>query len=194
MDTFQNHIRSMENALNALIIKDISPIINLFCSHKRIIFCTMGKSAFACAKIVYTARSYGLECYDLDVCHAFHGDAGIIKENDLLVMVSKSGETKEVIEVTKYFNNYTRIAVVSNENSTVAKLCDHLLLIPTEHEGSPFGYAPMVSTSLYMIVLHALLCETIVQGGITVEEYARNHPSGDIGKQLDSKLSPKNSF
>ena len=77
----------------------VQETIDLISNHDRVIFCTMGKSAFACRKVVFTARSFGLNWHDLDVCHAFHGDAGIIKEGDLLVLVSKSGETEETVKV-----------------------------------------------------------------------------------------------
>ncbi len=196
MKILRKHIRDMKDELNALRIKDIEPILELFYDYDRVVFCTMGKSAFACSKVVYTARSYGMDWHDLDVCHAFHGDAGIIKENDLLVLVSKSGGTKETIEVAKYFKDHTKIAIVSEPGSELAEECDHVLNIPVRTEGSPFGYAPMVSTTLYMVVLHSILCEVIEYTGISIEDYAKNHPSGSIGKrlQLEEKLSPKNSF
>lgn len=196
MKHFNQHVESMKSELTNMVISDIDNVISIFNNHERIIFCTMGKSAFACAKIVYTARSYGLPWFDLDVCHAFHGDAGIIQPNDLLVFVSKSGETKEVIDVAKYFNTWQTISVTSNEKSTLTSICNNSIYIPTIHEGSPFGYAPMISTSLYMIVLHAILCEVIHYKQIQIDDYARNHPGGSIGKQLilDNKLSPKNSF
>ncbi len=196
MDFFNKHIETMISELNSLELADIDSVKQLFLKYPRVIFCTMGKSAFACAKVVYTARSYGLDWHDLDVCHAFHGDAGIIKDGDLLVFVSKSGETKEVIEVAEYFHSWPSIAVTSVTNSSLAELCDELLLIDTKDEGSPFGYAPMVSTTLYMIILHAILAFVVDKRGVKIEEYARNHPGGSIGKKLklDSNLSPKNSF
>ncbi len=163
---------------------EIQEQIQEFLNHKRVIFCTMGKSAYACRKVVYTARSYGLDWYDLDVCHAFHGDAGIVREGDLLVMVSKSGTTRETVDVANYFHKWKRIAVCSDENSELARICDYSIVIPVASEGSPFGYAPMVSTASYMIVLHGILCEAIKGADCTVEEYARNHPGGDIGRRI----------
>jgi len=164
--------------------EQIAEQINEFLKHERVVFCTMGKSAYACRKVVYTARSYGLDWHDLDVCHAFHGDAGIVKPGDLLVMVSKSGKTKETVEVAKYFSDWKTIAVCSDKSSELAEICDHSIVIPVASEGSPFGYAPMVSTTAYMIVLHGILCEAIQSADCTVEDYARNHPAGDIGRRL----------
>ena len=144
----------------------------------------MGKSAFACRKAVYTARSYGLEWHDLDVCHAFHGDAGIIRGGDLLVFVSKSGETKETINVAEYFSDWETISITSNPLSRLSKICKSNIDIPIEDEGSPFGFAPMISTAIYMVVLHEILCKSIVSKNVKIEEYARNHPHGKIGEDL----------
>jgi arabinose-5-phosphate isomerase len=180
---FKTHIERNIQNIKILTCPD-KDLINLFKENKRIIFCTMGKSAFACRKVVYTARSYGLDWHDLDVCHAFHGDAGIIKENDLLVFVSKSGETKETIEVAKYFSKWQNVSITSNNNSLLSRICKNNIHIPVIEEGSPFGYAPMISTTMYMIVLHGLLCESIRSQNVKIEDYARNHPSGKIGKDL----------
>lgn len=183
--TLFNHVeKNIRNISHLQKIKNNEACIEKFKKYKRIVFCTMGKSAFACRKAVYTARSYGLEWHDLDVCHAFHGDAGIIKKDDLLIFVSKSGETKETIEVAKYFSEWETVSMTSNEDSTLSKICKSNLHIPVLEEGSPFGYAPMISTTMYMIVLHGLLCEAIEANNIKIEDYARNHPSGKIGKDL----------
>ncbi|MBC8436915.1 SIS domain-containing protein [bacterium] len=164
--------------------KDLEPSIKQFLKARRVIFCTMGKSAFACRKIVYTARSYGLDWHDLDVCHAFHGDAGLIRAGDLLVFVSKSGETKETIKVARYFSKHTSISMTSNPYSTLADMCNYSIDISIKTEGSPFGYAPMISTMVYMAVLHGILGEVITSLNITLEEYAKNHPEGNIGKLI----------
>lgn len=182
---YENHINKNLVAMSLLpSYEKISKIVDNIVSKDRIIFCTMGKSAFACRKIVYTARSYGLQWYDLDVCHAFHGDAGLIRKNDLLILVSKSGETSETIKVAEYFSDWQTVAVTSDEKSSLAQICKDKITIPIITEASPFGYAPMISTTMYMIVLHGILSEVIIRKDIKIEEYARNHPAGKIGKDL----------
>ena len=182
---YAEHIEKNLLSINSLPKKEnIKNIIDKFVKHNRVIFCTMGKSAFACRKVVYTARSYGLEWHDLDVCHAFHGDAGIVRDGDLLVFVSKSGKTKETIEVANYFSNWDTISVTSDKNSPLSVVCKENIYIPIVEEGSPFGYAPMISTSMYMIVLHGILSEVVDAKNIKIEEYARNHPAGNIGDKL----------
>ncbi len=182
---YETHIsKCLETLQMVPNYEDIGPVIEKICSSKRVIFCTMGKSAFACRKIVYTARSFGLDWHDLDVCHAFHGDAGIVKDGDLLIFVSKSGETKETIDVAKYFSDWDTVGVSSVVDSTLNKECKDNIIIPVPEEASPFGYAPMISTSMYMIVLHAILCETVEKRGIELSQYARNHPAGKIGENI----------
>lgn len=184
MNSIQQHITETINSFKAISLESFNKFDIDFNAYPRIVFCTMGKSAFACRKTVYTARSYGLDWHDLDVCHAFHGDAGIIKKNDLLIFVSKSGETKETIEVANYFSAWDTVSITSNPESELSNICKKNINIPIIKEGSPFGFAPMISTTLYMVVLHGLLCKAIEDTGITIEEYARNHPSGKIGKDL----------
>ena len=181
---YTNHIELTLSSLQKIPdVAKLNGIIERF-FNKRVVFCTMGKSAYACRKVVYTARSYGLDWHDLDVCHAFHGDAGIVKPGDLLVLVSKSGETKETIAVAEYFSSYETVAITSGEDSSLSALCDEHIYIPVETEGSPFGYAPMISTTLYMILLHGIMCVVVEQSDLTIEDYARNHPFGTIGALL----------
>ena len=189
-DCYHTHMQIMALAMSTcserMDPQQISRAVKLFEEHPRVIFCTMGKSAFACAKVVYTARSYGLDWHELDVCHAFHGDSGIIKEDDLLVMVSKSGETKETVDVAKYFREWPMLSVCSDRDSSLSRYCQDELLIPVIQEASPLGdYAPMVSTTLYMAVFHAILTEVVVHSNITLEVYAQNHPGGSIGSALN---------
>ena len=180
-----NHIElNIKNVNNLKNLNMPNNVLEYFKKFDRVIFCTMGKSAFACRKVVYTARSYGLLWHDLDVCHAFHGDAGIVKDGDLLVFVSKSGETKETIEVAKYFSKWETVSITSDEKSTLSQVCKNNIFIPLEEEGSPFGYSPMISTVLYMIVLHNILCEAIKSKNVKISDYARNHPGGKIGRDL----------
>ena len=165
-------------------IDEVQDVIDLISKHDRVIFCTMGKSAFACRKVVFTARSFGLNWHDLDVCHAFHGDAGLIREGDLLILVSKSGQTEETVRVAEYFESWTKIALTSDNGSSLDSVCQHSITIPVENEGSPFGLSPMISTTLYMLVLHGVLCEVIRKKELSVNDFARNHPGGSIGKLL----------
>jgi len=170
--------------LDNINAKQVQIAIDLFRKYPRVVFGSMGKPAFAVNKVVYTARSFGLDWHNLDVTHCFHGDAGIVKRGDLLVLVSKSGGTSETNEVADYFNTWDRLAVTSDPKSRLADICDYQLIIPVLKEASPFGYAPMMSTTLYMIVLHGILCDSVKYSGCTLEEYARNHPGGDIGLEL----------
>jgi arabinose-5-phosphate isomerase len=185
MKNFSNHLDMILNSTKDLENFCLDErVLSLFQDFDRVIFCTMGKSAFACRKVVYTARSFSIEWHDLDVCHAFHGDAGLIRENDLLVFVSKSGNTRETVAVAKYFKNHEKVSLTSNHECELNKYCQNNVFIPVSTEGSPFGYAPMVSTSSYMIILHAILCSVIKGRNINLNTFAKNHPAGSIGEKL----------
>ena len=191
MQQFRQHLGEVQASIKAgifsLHINEIKTAVNLFRSYKRIVICSMGKPAFACAKVIYTAHSFGLDWVELDATHAFHGDLGVVRDGDLVVIVSKSGETKETNEIAEYLD-HTTLAITSGENSTLSNLCSFTLNIPLDDECSPFGYAPMASTTLYMIVLHALMCEAVEANNCTIEQYARNHPNGEIGEKLMGRL------
>ena len=185
MNKFEHHLNLILESTNHINNLQIDPdTLMLFKKHDRVIFCTMGKSAFACRKIVYTARSFSLEWHDLDVCHAFHGDAGLIRDNDLLVLVSKSGNTKETVAVAKHFPDHKKISISSNEKCELNNHCQYSIFIPVPNEGGPFGYAPMTSTSSYLIVLHAIMCSVIDYKDIELKTFAKNHPAGSIGDRL----------
>tara|TARA_Y100001963_G_C6544478_1_gene337018 strand:+ start:83 stop:652 length:570 start_codon:yes stop_codon:yes gene_type:complete len=180
------HIETVKNTVDSIDASCITEeVLSEFSKSKRIVFCTMGKSAFACKKIVYSARSFGLDWHDLDVCHAFHGDIGIVREDDLIVLVSKSGETKETVAVAKYLKN-KKISITSNENCSLSSLCDYSVVIPLpDGEASPYGFAPMISTALYMIILHGVLCHVVEAKDIGLKTLKVNHPEGNIGALLE---------
>jgi len=183
----------MRTGIYAMSPLEIDAAIELVRRFDRVIICSMGKPAFAVAKTVYTARSFGLDWHELDATHAFHGDMGVIKQFDLVIIVSKSGETKETTEVAKalFSEGHVTLAITSDPDSELPKWCTHKLIVPVMEEASPFGYAPMASTTLYMMVLHALLCEAIDAQGCTIEQYSKNHTSGAIGQSLAEAVKEK---
>ena len=145
---------------------------------------------FVAGKIIHTARSFGLDFNELNVTLARHGDLGVIKsKSDLIVFVSKSGETVETVGLAKYLRDlgYTNTLCISScENSKLSKFCNSVLVIPVDDEGSPLGVgAPMISSVVYMVVLHGILSEVISNSDVsTVELFKKNHPGGLIGKRL----------
>lgn len=182
---------TIEESLDGLSAAEIDDAIALVRGYSRIVICSMGKPAFACAKAAYTARSYGLDWVELDSTHAFHGDIGIVKDGDLIIVVSKSGKTKETNDVTLELisRGLTCLAITSNIDSELSQICRYRLIVPLSDECSPFGHAPMASTTLYMIILHALMCEAVSSNGCTIDQYAMNHPSGEIGCKLRKESS-----
>ena len=182
---YDKHIHAFKSSLSMVPSKDmLGGVIKHFTGSSRVIFCSMGKSSFICNKIVHSARSFGLDWNYLDASHAFHGDIGIVKKDDLLVFVSKSGETSETTHVAAHLGAHTRVSITSHNNSTLDSICESTIVIDIPDEGSPFGIAPMISTTLYLLVLHAILVETIEKKGIAIQDFAKNHPAGSIGNIL----------
>jgi len=165
---------------------ELENVIRTFRKHPRVIFCTLGKKAMAAQKIVLTAQSFGLDWHNLHSVTAFHGDLGIVKRGDLLVFVSKSGGTEETNKLAEYLADWEKIAITSGDNSCLAGLCDHKLIIPVVCEGGPTeSNAPFMSTFLYMGVLHGILIDAIESSSIdTKKMFARNHPAGKIGEAI----------
>ena len=183
-----NHINRVKGSIDAidLVQTQVDNIQTLFTENtNNICFVGIGKPSFAISKVVYTANSYGLHWKKLDSSLAMHGNLGILEPTDLIIFVSKSGTTFETIELCEYIrDDYTTLAISSVDNSPLVKLCNHKLIIPIEDEGSMFGYAPMISTTMYLMIMHALLNIAVISAGVTYEQYAKNHPGGGIGKEI----------
>lgn len=190
-DKFNEHINNVMKEIEDLYLNEgqVFNAVDLIREYKRVVICSMGKPAFACAKAVYTAHSFGLDWVELDATHAFHGDMGVLKDGDLVIIVSKSGETDETNDVAAELQcrGFMTLGITSEGDSRLGRLCSYILEIPIDGEHSPFGHSPMASTTLYMIVLHALLCEAVEANNVTIEDFKRNHPAGQIGERLNEK-------
>jgi len=182
----KKHLNEFFTASESLKDFDVPDIILEKFANNRVVFCTMGKSAFACRKVIFSALSFGILWNEVDVFHAFHGDAGLIKKDDFLVFVSKSGETHEVIKMANHFKDWDTLSITSEKNSSLSKICKRNIHIPVSKEGSPFDLAPMISTTLYMLVLHAILCDTVKRKKIKFSDFAKNHPAGTIGTKCNN--------
>lgn len=152
----------------------------------KIIATALGKNVPICEKFVGTLLSVGVPSYFLHTNSAIHGDLGAVRGHDLVIMLSKSGETEESIYL--YHQLAARDANVYvltyNPSSTLAKLCPKTIVLYLEHEGDRWNLVPNNSTIGYLFVLQALAMELIERLDIPLAEFKRNHPGGAIGKKL----------
>lgn len=151
----------------------------------------IGKSGIVAEKIAMTLTSTGTHSLYLSPTNALHGDIGIIKPNDLFIVLSKSGESEELLHLIPFLRmrGVHVVGIVCNRSSRLAKLCDTVVVLPLEKELCPFDLAPTTSTAIQMIFGDLLTVALMQEKGFSEEEYAHNHPAGRIGKRLKTKVS-----
>ena len=152
----------------------------------RIIVTGVGKTAIVAQKIVATLNSTGSPAFFLHAGDAIHGDIGMVQPDDLVLMISRSGETSEIRVLSLLVRNMGNplIAMTSRKESSLAKLADYLLWTPFEREADPNELAPTTSTTLQMAMGDALATSLLALRGFSPDDFARFHPGGSLGKQL----------
>jgi len=146
----------------------------------------IGKSGYVAAKIAGTLSGTGSPATFLHPVDALHGECGIVRRDDVILALSKSGETSEVIELLTVLKakGCKTIALVGNPNSNIAEMCDVVLDGSVEQEACPLNLAPTSSALVAMSLGDALAACLIVRIGFTAADFGRVHPSGSLGKKL----------
>ncbi|GAB4500454.1 MAG: KpsF/GutQ family sugar-phosphate isomerase [Saprospiraceae bacterium] len=152
----------------------------------RLVLTGIGKSAIVAQKITATLNSTGTPALFLHAADAIHGDLGMIRPYDLVLCISKSGESSEIkvlVPLVKNFGNPI-IAMTANRQSTLARQADFLLWTPVEQEADPNNLAPTASTTAQMALGDALAVALLAYKGFSPDDFAKFHPGGALGKQL----------
>ncbi len=152
----------------------------------RVIISGMGKSGLIARKIVATMNSTGTPAIYLHPTDAIHGDLGIVSKDDVVIMISKSGETEELYQLIPLFKRIgTRlIAMVGNPNSRLGRNAEVILDISVREEACPHNLAPTSSTTATLVMGDALAVVLLEQRNFTKEDFAMFHPGGNLGKRL----------
>jgi len=155
-------------------------------THGRVVVTGMGKSGHVSNKIAATLASTGTPAFFMHPAEASHGDVGMITKHDLLLAVSYSGETAEVITILPVVKRMGAklLSMTGNPNSTMAKAADVHLDISVAEEACPLNLAPTASTTATLAMGDALAVALLKNRGFTAEDFARSHPSGNLGKRL----------
>jgi arabinose-5-phosphate isomerase len=155
-----------------------------------LVFTGIGKSGLVAKKIAVTMTSTGSKATFLSPGNALHGDIGIVNQNDLFIMLSKSGESEELLSLIPFLRNkkVKLLGIVSKENSRLAKACDFAITLPLESELCPFNLAPTTSTVTQMIFGDVMTIALMRHQNFTLDQYALNHPAGSIGKRITVKV------
>lgn len=173
--------------LKSCINEDFESCVKaIFNSKGRLIISGIGKSAIIGQKIVATLNSTGTAALFMHAADAIHGDLGMIRPGDILLCISKSGETSEIKVLVPLLKNLGNelIGMTSKETSFLGKQADYLLLTPVSKEADPNNLAPTASTTAQMAMGDAIATSLLAYRGFSVKDFARVHPGGALGKQL----------
>ena len=175
------------NGLKAKLDDDFVEVVELILENKgNLVFSGIGKSAIIAQKIVATMNSTGTTSVFMHAADAIHGDLGIVREGDIVVILSKSGETPEIkvlVPLIKLRGNKI-VAMVGNRHSYLASQADFILDVAVDEEALPGSLAPTSSTTAQLVMGDALALILMRCRGFSTEDFAKFHPGGALGKQL----------
>lgn len=156
-----------------------------------IVLTGVGKSGIIAEKIALTLMSTGTRALYLPAMNFLHGDIGIVSENDLVVMLSKSGESDELLSLLPHIRRRKApvIALVSKEMSRLGQSADLVLCLPVEKELCPFDLAPTTSAEVQLLFGDALAAALMRAKGFSRDQYALNHPLGAIGRKMTLRIA-----
>ncbi|WP_405352419.1 SIS domain-containing protein [Nonlabens sp. Asnod3-H03] len=176
-------VKNLENSLDSAFAKAVQ---HIHTAQGRVIITGIGKSAIIAMKIVATMNSTGTPAIFMHAADAIHGDLGIIQKNDVVICISKSGNTPEIKVLVPLIKNFENklIAITSHRDSFLGKEADFILHAPIEEEACPNGLAPTTSTTAQLVVGDALAICLLELKGFTDKDFARYHPGGALGKKL----------
>ena len=183
----------IENEANAIIglkdriDEDFQKVVEMTLeSRGNLVFSGIGKSAIIAQKIVATMNSTGTTAVFMHAADAIHGDLGIVREEDIVVILSKSGETPEIrvlVPLIKLRGNKI-VAMVGNRKSYLAQQADFVLDVSVSDEAIPDSLAPTSSTTAQLVMGDALALILMRCRGFSTDDFAKFHPGGALGKQL----------
>lgn len=186
IDTEIHGLEILKESFNDSFVKAIEKMTAV---KGRIIVSGMGKSGHIGQKIAATLASTGTPAFFVHPSEASHGDLGMLTKDDLLLTISNSGESREMVDIISFSRRFAipMVAITSNPESTMAKAADLTLLIPNikeAPEACPLGLAPTTSTTTTLAVGDAIAVALIEQKGFSVEEFHNRHPGGKLGNVL----------
>ena len=178
-----NAVKSLTNQIKPDFMDLCSNILN---TQGKLILMGIGKSGHIAQKISATLSSTGTASFFIHPTEAAHGDLGMINKNDSILILSNSGETKEIIEILPALKRSTSdIFTLTNSNqSTIAKAGKINLVINADEEACPLDLAPTSSTTIALVFGDALAIALLEARGFSKDDFAKSHPAGQLGKKL----------
>lgn len=152
----------------------------------KVVVCGLGKSGIVARKIAATLSSTGTPSFFMHPTEAYHGDLGMVGKDDLILMLSHSGETDELLRLIPFFKNNgnTVVSICGNSSSTMAKNTCHNIHTPVKREACPLELAPTSSTTAAMAIGDAIAITLMRLNNFASSDFAMFHPGGSLGKRL----------
>lgn len=188
---FEKQLKVINDSIHSIDEKMFEKLVDssvktINAGHK-IIVSGLGKNVPICDKFVGSMVSLGMDACFLHTNSAIHGDMGIVRDGDLVMLLTKSGETAESVYLAKLLSerNVQMWLLTFNRESTLTKMIHKSIVIDMEHEGDLWNIMPNNSTTLNLMVLQGLAMRIAKERHMEIEEFRRNHPGGNIGKVLN---------
>jgi arabinose-5-phosphate isomerase len=168
----------------------VSAVQMIATSHGRVIVCGVGKSGLIGRKIAATLTSTGTPAVFLHAADSVHGDLGIVGESDVAILISKSGESEELLPLLEHLKRLgvSTIAIAGDSESTLASHADVTLDASVREEACPHGLAPTTSTTVALALGDALAVALLEEKGFGADDFARIHPGGALGRKLLTRV------
>lgn len=188
LDIEISELQKLKNRLDDEFVKAVDIIRS---AEGKLIIVGIGKSAHVANKIVATLNSTGTPSQFLHASEAIHGDLGVIQKSDVVLCISNSGNSPEIINLLPYLKNYSSalIGMTGNRNSKLAEFSDVILDTHVDTEACPNQLAPTSSTTLQMALGDALAIVLMELNGFKAHDFAKFHPGGSLGKNLLARVS-----
>lgn len=183
---FEHSINSMDMEMFERWVKEGTDTIK---KGKKIIVSGLGKNVPVCEKFVGSMQSLGLDSYYLNTNSAIHGDMGVVKEGDMVIILTKSGETKESVYLAGLLKerNVNMWLLTFQKDSTLTREIENSVILELIHEGDMWNIMPNNSTTINLIVLQGLAMKIASSLELKLEDFKRNHPGGAIGEKLSNE-------
>ena len=190
-DVIEQEAATVANLKNMIDSNFAEAVSLIFKSKGRLVVTGIGKSAIIAQKIVATMNSTGTPALFMHAADAIHGDLGMIQDNDIVMLLSRSGNTPEIkvlVPILKMRRN-KMIAMVSDTQSYLAQQADIIINAYAEHEACPNNLAPTSSTTAQLVMGDALAIALLECRGFSPSDFAKYHPGGALGKKLYMRVS-----
>ena len=183
METLTQAVDSIDERVFNKLINDCVKALD---DGHKIVVSGLGKNVPVCDKFVGTMLSLGQDAYFMNTNSAVHGDIGLVKDGDVVIVLTKSGETVESVYLTSLLKKRaaTLWLLSFRKDSTLTREIENCLILDLKEEGDPWDIVPNNSTTVNLIVLQGLAMHIAERRHVTLQDFKKNHPGGYIGEQL----------